>query len=73
MEACQDEIDKKIEPGLQAAYDAIGFGAMTKIAAAFGLTRQAVSAWRRVPADRVVQLEARFGVPREIMRPDLYR
>jgi hypothetical protein len=40
MDQCQDEIDKKIEPGLQAAYDAIGFGAMTKIAAAFGLTRE---------------------------------
>jgi hypothetical protein len=36
------------------------------------LTRAALSAWKRAPADRVIELERILGVPRERLRPDLY-
>lgn len=36
------------------------------------LTRAAVSAWERVPAERVVEVARLLGVPRETLRPDLY-
>jgi DNA-binding transcriptional regulator YdaS (Cro superfamily) len=37
------------------------------------ITRQGVSAWQRVPAARVVDVERVTGVPRHLLRPDLYR
>jgi DNA-binding transcriptional regulator YdaS (Cro superfamily) len=38
-----------------------------------GITSQAVSQWKRVPAERVIDVERATGVPREELRPDLYR
>ena len=32
-----------------------------------------VYSWKVIPAHHVVTLEAQFGVPREELRPDLYR
>jgi DNA-binding transcriptional regulator YdaS (Cro superfamily) len=43
------------------------------VARALGLTPQAVSAWRRFPAERLLEIEAATGIPREQLRPDLYR
>lgn len=37
------------------------------------ITPQAISQWTRCPAERVLQVEAVSGVPRESLRPDLYR
>lgn len=37
-----------------------------------GITSQAVSQWKRVPADRVLAVETATGVPRHELRPDLY-
>ena len=36
------------------------------------ITRQGVEAWRRVPAERVVDVERVTGVARHELRPDLY-
>lgn len=33
---------------------------------------QAVAQWKEVPAGRCLQIEAATGVPREVMRPDVY-
>ena len=38
----------------------------------FGISWQAVSAWRECPARRVMGLEALSGIPRSELRPDLY-
>jgi hypothetical protein len=37
-----------------------------------GLTRQAVSQWKRVPALRVAQVERITGIPPERLRPDIF-
>lgn len=37
-----------------------------------GLTPQAVSQWRRVPVERVLDVERATGVPRHELRPDIY-
>ena len=49
-----------------------GVGALAK---ALGISPQAVHKWKTagVPADRVVDLEEQSGLPREMLRPDLYR
>jgi len=48
-------------------------GGSTGLAKALGgLTPQAVSQWKRVPADRVIAVEGVTGVHRSELRPDLY-
>lgn len=55
---------------LQAAI--LRAGGTAKLAAAIGVTPQAISGWRKVPPTRVLQVERATGVPREKLRPDLY-
>jgi DNA-binding transcriptional regulator YdaS (Cro superfamily) len=47
-------------------------GLRLKVARALGITHGAVSQWRRVPAERVIAVEALTGFPKERLRPDLY-
>jgi DNA-binding transcriptional regulator YdaS (Cro superfamily) len=47
-------------------------GLQGEIAAALGITHGAVSQWRRVPAERVLEVERITGVSRHDLRPDLY-
>lgn len=42
-------------------------------ARALGLTPSAVSQWKRVPVKHLLAVEAATGIPRELLRPDLYR
>lgn len=60
------------DAGVQRALDALGWGATVEIAAALGITSQAVTQWRRIPAERVLDVERITGVPRHELRPDLY-
>lgn len=51
-------------------------GGIGAIAKALSMSEEGVRLWRargKVPAERVVELEALTGVPREDLRPDLYR
>jgi DNA-binding transcriptional regulator YdaS (Cro superfamily) len=36
------------------------------------ITSQAVSQWRRVPAERALEVEALTGISRHELRPDVY-
>lgn len=36
------------------------------------ITPQAISQWRRVPAERVLEVERVTAVPRHELRPDIY-
>lgn len=37
-----------------------------------GISPQAISQWKRVPAERVVDVERVTGVPRHRLRPDIF-
>lgn len=48
-------------------------GGQTNLATALGITTQAISKWRRrIPAERVLDIERATGVSRHELRPDLY-
>lgn len=49
-----------------------GAGGVVALSLKLGLSRGAVSQWDRVPAERVLDVERLTGVPREVIRPDLY-
>lgn len=65
MPAMRDE-------ALRKAIDAVGSTA--KLAAALGLSSQAISQWEEVPAHRVLAVERATGgkITRHELRPDLY-
>jgi TorA maturation chaperone TorD len=48
-------------------------GGITELARRIGISQPSVSNWDRVPAGRILSVEAATGVPRAILRPDLYR
>lgn len=48
-------------------------GTAVRIADACGITRPAVWNWRRVPAAYVLTVERVLGIPRHLIRPDLYQ
>lgn len=58
------------EGGLEDAIRAAGgIGALAR---RLGISQPSVSNWQRVPAERVIAVEALTGVPRASLRPDLY-
>ncbi len=49
---------------------------ISELARQIGISRQAIHLWQRagqIPAEYVVAIEAATGIPREMLRPDLYR
>ena len=58
------------DDGLQTAIRAVG--GVTELARRIGISQPSVSNWTRVPAERVLTVEAVTGVSRSILRPDLY-
>lgn len=58
------------DEGLNRAIDAAG--GIGQLACKIGLAQPSVLNWSRVPAQRVVVVEAATGVSREQLRPDLY-
>lgn len=48
-------------------------GLASEVARGLGLSRAAISLWERVPAEVVVEVERLTDIPRERLRPDLYR
>lgn len=59
------------DAGLQQAVKAAG--GIASLARAIGIAQPSVSAWSRIPAERVLAVEALTRVDRFILRPDLYR
>jgi len=58
------------DAGLIAAIEAAG--GITKLAVIVKTTAQNVCKWKRVPAERVLEVEHGTGIAREILRPDIY-
>lgn len=49
-------------------------GAMADLARGLGISHGAVRQWQgHCPAERVVEVERITGIPREALRPDLFR
>jgi DNA-binding transcriptional regulator YdaS (Cro superfamily) len=57
--------------GLILALEAAG--GLRSLARLLGITHQAIAQWKRVPAERLLEIERATGVARETLRPDLYR
>src|SRR5687768_1035533 len=47
-------------------------GGVRELSRLLGISQPAVSNWKRVPADRILQVESITGLPRAAIRPDLY-
>lgn len=47
-------------------------GSKYKLNKALGMSEAAIYFWRRIPAERVKQVSALTGIPKEELRPDLY-
>lgn len=58
------------DPGLEEAISAVG--GVSELARRLGISQPSVSNWNRVPADRVLSVEAATGVARVVLRPDLF-
>ena len=56
--------------GLEQAIKAAG--SVSALARGLGLAQPSVSGWTKIPAERVLAVETLTGVPRSILRPDLY-
>jgi TorA maturation chaperone TorD len=58
------------DDGLQEAIRASG--GVSELARRLGVSQPSVSNWDRVPAERVLSVEAATGVARAVLRPDLF-
>src|SRR5689334_8175154 len=59
------------DAGLELAIKAAG--GVGSLARGLGIAQPSVSAWSRIPAERVLAVEALTRVDRFVLRPDLYR
>jgi DNA-binding transcriptional regulator YdaS (Cro superfamily) len=64
------KIEKQLLAGVTAAKEAAGGG--KALADLIGINKASVAGWQRVPAERVLTIEQKTGVPRHQLRPDLY-
>jgi TorA maturation chaperone TorD len=58
------------DPGLQEAIRAAG--TVSELARRVGISQPSVFNWDRVPAERVLSVEAATGISRVVLRPDLF-
>ena len=58
------------DQGLKEAINAAG--GISELARRIGISQPSVSNWSRVPAERVLSVEAATGIARAVLRPDLY-
>lgn len=63
-------VSEEMAAGLERAVEAAGN--RTRMAIALGLNPSSVSRWTKVPAERILDIEKLFGVPRATLRPDLF-
>ena len=58
--------DQGLDQAIRAA------GSVTELARRIGISQPSVSNWDRIPAERVLSVEAATGVARSVLRPDLF-
>jgi DNA-binding transcriptional regulator YdaS (Cro superfamily) len=64
-------MSRELERGIGLIIKAAG--GHRKLGRMLGVSYQSISQWKRIPADRLVEIEIITGVTREEMRPDLFR
>lgn len=47
-------------------------GGVIALSIALGLSRSAVSQWKRVPIERIRDVERITGIPRHLLRPEVF-
>lgn len=47
-------------------------GRLSSLASFLNITPGAVAQWTMVPADKLVAIEGFTGIPRQVLRPDLF-
>jgi DNA-binding transcriptional regulator YdaS (Cro superfamily) len=63
---------EKIEDeGLRLAIEKVG--GKNELARLLGMAGSSLVEWKRIPPHRILQVEAVTSIPREKLRPDLYR
>jgi len=62
---------RRQDPALEAAIERAG--GLRPLARKLGITAQAVHKWIHCPLDRLVDVEKATGVPREQLRPDIFK
>ncbi|SHF04513.1 DNA-binding transcriptional regulator YdaS, prophage-encoded, Cro superfamily [Kaistia soli DSM 19436] len=60
----------KKPPAISLAIQAVG--SAKALAEQLGISLQAVSQWKCIPSGRVLAVERVTGVPRHVLRPDIY-
>jgi TorA maturation chaperone TorD len=58
------------DPGLEEVIQSAG--GVRSLSRLLGISQPAISAWKRVPAERILQVESATGISRARIRPDLY-
>lgn len=48
------------------------YGGVSALAGILGVSRQAVWQWEQIPLKYLRQIEKDTGIPRQLLRPDLY-
>lgn len=71
MRVCQVATVEERDEGLRLAIKE--GGGVRPLARSLGISTTSLMKWTRVPADRILQVEAVTKVKREKLRPDLYR
>ncbi len=61
----------KRAPGVREAIKAAG--SIRRLAAMLKISHTAILGWKNVPYERILEIESATGVPRERLRPELYR
>lgn len=60
---------QRCEPLIEAI---IAIGGMSELARHLGVTRQAISGWKRIPLKHVKRVSELTNIPHDKLRPDLY-
>ncbi len=67
----KQDVFRIIEGDLQASFSTQR-GLRLRLSRELGITHGAISQWRRVPVERVLDIERITGLPRHVLRPDIY-
>jgi DNA-binding transcriptional regulator YdaS (Cro superfamily) len=65
------EFETPMDPGKKAAVKAAG--GIRSLARKLGLSHVSVLRWTTIPVRRLLDIESVTGVPREELRPDIFR